>query len=184
MSYIDPNMVLSPKWAVKNVRVIEDLGEHGYSVARLQYEGDDVLACRWNGSNGGNGEKSEPYGHPNSRGIPTWFVLPNTIKDDVLKGVLSRAKRNPKISYEIDNIRKDCEFMIENDNVTPINIVPLSKDITPNEANLIAEFISNDDDFKNNKICVLDFDADGCRSINPISKLNGVLHITLYRLGQ
>ena len=72
MSYIDPETVLSPKSRVGSVDIIYSSGSGGWSVARLEYDGvEDRIGIRWNGS-----EDSTGIGNPQSRGKPTWFVVP------------------------------------------------------------------------------------------------------------
>lgn len=78
MAYIDPRMVLSPKGRVENLTVIFDGGEHSYSVARMDWDKNPALGVRWNG-----GDK-EGLGNPQSRGIATWFILPDEIANLVL----------------------------------------------------------------------------------------------------
>ena len=173
--YPDPSKVLSPKWAVKSVRVIEDQGVNRHSVARLMYEDKSIIACRWNGGEG------EPHGHPNSRGIPTWFVLPDSIAKDVLSGIVSRARQNQKINREIDRLKIECDLLDAGGNGVWLNILPLSSDISMIEANLIAEAVYYDDDFKEKSIYPFDTDPNGYKSINPIKSLNNQLNITLYR---
>lgn len=70
MSYINPDLVRSPKSKVSDLEVIKDTGEDGWSLAKLKWEGKQVLAVRWNGN-------SENVGTPQSRGLPTWFILPD-----------------------------------------------------------------------------------------------------------
>lgn len=73
MTFTPPETVLSPKGIVKNVRVLLNTGPEGWSLARLQWEGKEVVGLRW------NGDTNSPLGNPQSRGIPTWFVLPDEI---------------------------------------------------------------------------------------------------------
>jgi len=70
MVHTDPSAVQSPKEHVSDVLVIHNTGEDGWALAQLKWDGEPVLAVRWNG-----GEES-PLGNPQSRGIATWFVLP------------------------------------------------------------------------------------------------------------
>lgn len=71
--YTPPDTVLSPKGSVSNLRVLMDTGEDGWSIAALQWEGKERLGVRWNGN------PTNPIGNPQSRGIPTWFVLPDEL---------------------------------------------------------------------------------------------------------
>jgi hypothetical protein len=73
MAYIDPKTVISPKEFVGDVSVLADTGEGGWSLASLLWAGERSLALRW------NGDDQNRLGNPQSRGIPTWFVLPEPI---------------------------------------------------------------------------------------------------------
>lgn len=73
MAYIDPKTVISPKEFVNDVSVLVDTGEGGWSLASLLWAGQKSLALRW------NGDDQNRLGNPQSRGIPTWFVLPEPI---------------------------------------------------------------------------------------------------------
>ncbi len=79
-----PDTVTTPKTCVSDVKVIYNGGDkHGdYSIARLKWNGKDVIGIRWNIS---EKEAQDPdkkvgkkicLGEPNSRGYPTWFILP------------------------------------------------------------------------------------------------------------
>ncbi len=75
MSYIDPQTVLSPRSRVGAVDILYNSGPGGWSVARLEYDGvEDRIGIRWNGS-----KDSAGIGNPQSRGKPTWFVVPEEI---------------------------------------------------------------------------------------------------------
>ncbi|MEI7638242.1 MAG: hypothetical protein WCJ37_13120 [Syntrophus sp. (in: bacteria)] len=75
MSYIKPDMVLSPKKLVSNIRVLFDSGEEGWSAVELEWDGEPAIGLRWNG--GSNADR--PLGNPQSRGVPTWFIVPDEI---------------------------------------------------------------------------------------------------------
>lgn len=86
--------VVSPRKYVRNVRVLYDGGPiHGeFSVARLEWNGNEVLGIRWNIN---ENEAIDPakisgskvcLGEPNSRGKSTWFVLPDSFIDELLSG--------------------------------------------------------------------------------------------------
>ncbi len=90
--YHDPNAVRSPKDMVKSVEVIYDSGpvELSWSVARLKWGDSPAVGIRW------NGDSNNSKGTPQARGNPTWFVVPEQIKDAVLNAAqeLSQAKQN------------------------------------------------------------------------------------------
>jgi hypothetical protein len=77
MSYVDPKTVTSPKSLVSDVEVIYDSGpqEDSWSVAALRWGLDKrpAVGIRWNGGPG--------VGSPQSRGLPTWFVVPEELSD-------------------------------------------------------------------------------------------------------
>jgi hypothetical protein len=73
MAYIDPQTVLSPRNLVGSVDVLYDDGPGSWSVARLEYDHvPDRIGIRWNGS-----EEKAGIGNPQSRGRPTWFLVPD-----------------------------------------------------------------------------------------------------------
>ena len=76
MSYIKPCDVLSPKGVISDLRILRDGGENGWSLAEMNWDGSPALAMRWNG---GSNNGSPSIGNPQSRGIPTWFVLPDDV---------------------------------------------------------------------------------------------------------
>jgi len=93
-TYNLPATVLSPKKNVSNVRVLYDGGPHHgeFSIARIEWNGNDVLGIRWNVN---ENEASDPIkisgakvclGEPNSRGKSTWFVLPDFFIEELLSG--------------------------------------------------------------------------------------------------
>lgn len=69
--YTPPNEVTSPKlfWSLIDVLDPGAAGEAALALGR--WDGKAFLAMRWNGDNVGN-----PIGNPQSRGLPTWFILP------------------------------------------------------------------------------------------------------------
>ena len=91
MNYTDPKTVKSPKISWTLIDVLHDGGENQDALAIGEWEGERVLAARWNGF------KGHPIGGPQSRGIPTWFILPvrynelliSTLTSD--KQVIARA---------------------------------------------------------------------------------------------
>jgi len=69
-AYTDPRTVRSPKEHWMLIDVLDNRGEGEHSIAIGEWDGNRVLAIRWNGNAG-------ELGNPQSRGIPTWFVLPS-----------------------------------------------------------------------------------------------------------
>ena len=82
MTYIPPSMVLSPRSSVKDLQIIYDGGEQGkdkgWSAALMTWDGEpETLGVRWNGKQGS-------IGNPQSRGVPTWFIIPDELKEVIL----------------------------------------------------------------------------------------------------
>ena len=78
MSYVDPQTVVSPRRTVRSVDVLYNGGPGEWSVALLFYwSGEEKVGVRWNGEDGPG------MGHPQSRAIPTWFVVPDELADVV-----------------------------------------------------------------------------------------------------
>jgi hypothetical protein len=69
-SYTKATEVLSPKRRWVLVHVLFDGGEEGSSLAIGRWDDSPALVMRWNGN------KENPMGNPQSRGLPTWFVVP------------------------------------------------------------------------------------------------------------
>jgi len=90
MSYIDPKTVLSPKESVSDVEVIFNTGPvpDSWSVAKLVWQGASRVGIRWNGEEDEGGK-----GNPQSRGNPTWFILPNQLAGQVLEAAEGLAKQ-------------------------------------------------------------------------------------------
>ena len=79
--YHDPKSVLSPKDKVKSVEVVYDAGpvEGSWSLAQIQWGGSSAVGIRW------NGDSVSTKGLPQTRGNPTWFVVPRELEGAVLR---------------------------------------------------------------------------------------------------
>ena len=88
MTYQDPKKVDSPRGRWRTIEVLWDGGDGGDSLAVGMWDGSPALAMRWNGS-----AKKQGVGHPQSRGLPTWFILP----DWSYVGVLEEAELDPQV---------------------------------------------------------------------------------------
>jgi hypothetical protein len=76
MAYVDPITVVSPRNRLRSVDILfnSDPGRGGWSVALLDFDGDERIGIRWNG-----GDDKPGIGNPQSRARPTWFVLPEEL---------------------------------------------------------------------------------------------------------
>ena len=86
-TYVKPEEVFSPKRHWKLLGVLESGNESGGSVALGRWEDKPVLAMRWNGNS------ENPLGNPQSRGLPTWFIVPSEYTQSILEA-FSEEKRN------------------------------------------------------------------------------------------
>lgn len=93
--YITPDKVTSPRKVWTLIRVLEsgdkeDSNGQRVAIALGKWKGDDedkpVLGMRWNGS------KGSPIGTPQSRGLPTWFIIPKRLEEAVIQ-TLSRDEQ-------------------------------------------------------------------------------------------
>jgi hypothetical protein len=82
MSYVEPAAVVSPRASIRSVEVIYSTNDGGWSVARIGWENSQSVGIRWNGS-----EDAPGIGSPQSRGNPTWFILPEELHDVILAKV-------------------------------------------------------------------------------------------------
>jgi hypothetical protein len=91
IDYITPDKVTSPRRMWSLIRVLEsgdkeDSNGQKVAIALGKWEEIPVLAMRWNGS------KESPIGMPQSRGLPTWFIIPARLQEAVLQ-TLSRDEQ-------------------------------------------------------------------------------------------
>lgn len=102
-TYIRPGEVHAPKrfWQLFHVLYDggpsgnENDGATGSALAIGRWEGKPVLAMRW------NGRKGNPIGNPQSRGLPTWFIVPDEHARQILE-TQHYAFRDDKIRFARD----------------------------------------------------------------------------------
>jgi len=95
-NYTPPIRVISPKTSVSNVRPLLDRGADDWSAALLDWDGQPSCALRWNGSSPSPDQDPHP-GNPQSRGRPTWFVIPGELTVPVLEAILAMGPSGPGI---------------------------------------------------------------------------------------
>jgi len=86
MEYLEPKKVTSPQANIKQVRPIIDYEEGEWSAALLKWDNRDAIGLRCNGWTVPGKDKPHP-GNPQSRDIPTWFIIPNELNVAVLLGL-------------------------------------------------------------------------------------------------
>ncbi len=90
MAYVRPQDVVSPKNRCGGViEIIHDGDENGMSVARILWDGDAVIAARWNGND------AQPLGNPVSTGHATWFVIGGYAAGQVEEAARRAAEKSP-----------------------------------------------------------------------------------------
>lgn len=88
MAYHNPRRVDAPRRRWKLIDILYNGGNADAALAIGEWDGKAVLAARWNGTDGEDG-----IGNPQSRGIPTWFVLPQWLNESTLMSpVVPRSK--------------------------------------------------------------------------------------------
>ena len=80
--YILPTDVASPRAYFSLITVL-DAG----ALCLGRWENHPVIGIRW------NGEEEGPVGTPQSRGIPTWFILPEGPITEAIIGTLPADKQ-------------------------------------------------------------------------------------------
>ena len=90
MPYITPEEVVSPKNRFGGlVEVVYSGRANEMSVARILWDDDERIACRW------NGDDEHPKGNPLSRGQATWFVVDEYAAPAVEQAAREAAERSP-----------------------------------------------------------------------------------------
>lgn len=78
--YIPPSEVNSPRKRWSLIMILFDPKRaHDCVLALGRWDDHPVLAMRWNGN------KDNPIGNPQSRGLPTWFILPDRYVDALIE---------------------------------------------------------------------------------------------------
>lgn len=85
--YVSPTSVVSPKLHWSLIAVLDDRGPGQIALAVGRWDNLPVLAMRWNGDN-----ESGPIGSPQSRGLATWFIIPNGDYTEAILKTLPKDK--------------------------------------------------------------------------------------------
>jgi hypothetical protein len=99
-TYVSPTEVISPKRQWTLVTILYDRGEENGALALGRWEGEPVVAMRWNGSD------SNPIGNPQSRGLPTWFIVPQEFRTAILNELkqLAPDKERQAREFFVDSV--------------------------------------------------------------------------------
>lgn len=117
MNYVDPASVISPQDKVSDVEVIYDGGEGSWSVAKLKWAGTPDLGIRWNGS-----YNNQPTGLPQSRGYPTWFIVPEELQGVIVNYCDANKNRGDFIKISPPN--QEDLFRLETYLLNRLNLNP------------------------------------------------------------
>lgn len=85
MLYHKPEEVRNPKRFIKDLTVLYDGKEDGFSLAVINWEGLDHIGIRWNiaikerGDTAKQNDEIICHGSPSLNGIPSWFILPREL---------------------------------------------------------------------------------------------------------
>jgi len=90
MAYVKPATVLSPRDSIEELQVLYDAGAGRWAAASMKWDGVDRLGLRWNGSDGQLG-----VGSPQSRGHPTWFIVPEEL-DGAVRLEVERLRKQDR----------------------------------------------------------------------------------------
>lgn len=77
-NYISPNDVHSPRQNWTLIAVLDEGKSDRGALAIGRWDGKVMLAMRWNGTEG------NPVGNPQSRGLPTYFMVPEKYNEAIL----------------------------------------------------------------------------------------------------
>ena len=85
-----PTDVNSPRKRWRTIRILVDTGQGGWALALGLWDGSPVLAFRWNGD-------VDEIGSPQSRGIPTWEILPDGDDGEISKAMIDAAVKDAEL---------------------------------------------------------------------------------------
>ncbi|TDR40483.1 hypothetical protein DFR29_113185 [Tahibacter aquaticus] len=103
MAYVDPNEVVAPRdqWKLGGVLYSTGTGDTqqpGWAVCEGLWNGERAIGVRWNGQDGETAK-----GNPQSRGHPTWFILPSELEAPVLEAVAQQKEKRDAVFCEIES---------------------------------------------------------------------------------
>jgi hypothetical protein len=109
---VDPENVRSPKSRLSGeIEVLfnnADQEEYGYSIARFEWDRKPAVGIRWNGAK----SDARDIGNPQSRGLPTWFILPEDVETVILDHLGVKYGANTSSSH-VYSSRPDLEARLE-----------------------------------------------------------------------
>jgi hypothetical protein len=105
MAYVNPETVLTPKNRIRSVQVLYNGGQHSWSLALVDFDDAERVGFRWNGADDETG-----IGNPQSRGKPTWAILPPELASVVREQVeLLQDSRHSELLSAYRQMAEDRE---------------------------------------------------------------------------
>lgn len=86
MAYVLPQNVTSPRDRWEFLDVLYDGGPQRPAIAFGRWDESEIIAIRWNGDD----QEGSAVGNPQSRGLATWFVLPDWLALATLHALLAQ----------------------------------------------------------------------------------------------
>jgi len=87
-TYIEPDKVNSPRRHWTLIVVLDPGSEQDVALCAGRWDNTPCLGMRWNGS------EANPLGNPQSRGIPTRFIIPaGPYADAIIESLPAEKKR-------------------------------------------------------------------------------------------
>jgi len=112
--YYDPKDVISPQRCVNSVTPLYDGGiDESFSLAIVNWQGKDCIGIRWNLTHGEWDDERKKngsvicVGEPNSRGYPTWFILPDEFLSQIVNKESDIIEKIKKALLDINKLKKD-----------------------------------------------------------------------------
>ena len=104
---VHPEDVSSPRQRWSLIAVLDDGQSDKGALAIGRWDNKPVLAIRW------NGDEENPVGNPQSRGLATWFILPEKYIEAILvQGGLTPEKiALARSFFPIKSAAKDGELL-------------------------------------------------------------------------
>jgi len=92
----------------RNITVESIIYNDGFfSIAWGKWEDEKMhLAMRWNG----DGADKNDVGYPKTFGYPVWFLIPDSLTDDILKGISGNEMANKEVMTKIKAYQKSNSY--------------------------------------------------------------------------
>lgn len=94
--HLDPHSIRTPKRSITGeIKVLHDDGDYSWSIVLLTWDGRRSFGVRWNG-----GFADNSSGNPQSRGFPTWFLIPDALSRSIAENELGKYDENIELGRD------------------------------------------------------------------------------------